>query len=121
MAIGYSNLGNLYVDQKIYDRGIEMLEKALKIRLDLGEEKKAVYTYNNLAVAYGSKGDLEKALEYSQKGIDLALKQGNKFVAGVILGGMCHLMNEKKRNEEAIPLCEQSIRYLEEAKRKVRK
>lgn len=122
VASSYSNIGNLYSDQKAHDKAISYLEKALKIRLEHGEEKKAMYTYNNLAVAYGTKEDnnnedIEKALMYSQKGIEIALKYDNKFVAGVIEGGVCHLLNEKKRYKEAIIYCQRSVNFLEEAKR----
>ncbi|MFN8348719.1 MAG: tetratricopeptide repeat protein [Spirosomataceae bacterium] len=122
VASAYSNIGNLYKDQKANDKAIAYLEKALKIRLEHGEEKKAMYTYNNLAVAYGTKlgtqpADIEKALDYSNKGIAVALKYDNVFVAGVIEGGVCHLLNEKKRYTEAIGYCQRSMKHLEEAKR----
>lgn len=122
VASAYSNIGNLYKDQKANDKAIAYLEKALKLRLEHGEEKKTMYTYNNLAVAYGTKlgavpADIEKALEYSNKGIAVALKYDNIFVAGVIEGGVCHLLNEKKRYKEAIAYCQRSMKYLEEAKR----
>ncbi|MDX1939416.1 MAG: tetratricopeptide repeat protein, partial [Saprospiraceae bacterium] len=120
IASAYSNIGSLYSDQKAHDKAIEYLEKALKIRLEHGEEKKTMYTYNNLAVAYGTTGtkeSVEKALEYSKKGIAVALKYDNKFVAGVIEGGVCHLLNEQQRYTEAIPYCEQSVQRLEETNR----
>lgn len=112
----YGNLGNLYSDQKAHDKAIEYLLKALKIRQEHGEEKKCIYTYNNLAVAYGTKGDIPNAIDCSNKGVALALKYDNKFAAGVILGGMCHLLQKEGKNEEAIPYCEKSIQYLEETK-----
>ncbi len=122
VASGYSNIGNLYGDQKAFDKAILYLQKALKIRLEHGEEKKAMYTYNNLAVAYGSNDEnkeenVRKAIQYSQKGIEIALKYDNKFVAGVIEGGVCHLLIDQKRYKEAIAYGEKSIGHLEEAKR----
>ena len=117
VASGYSNLGNVYVNQQSYAKGIGYLEQALKIRLEHGEEKKCIYTYNNLSVAYSNKGDIPKALEFAKKGVELAIKYDNKFLAGVLLGGICHLYLEAKKGNEAIPYCEKSIAYLEEAKR----
>ena len=124
LASAYSNIGNLYNDQKIHDKAINYLEKALTIRLEHGEEKKCMFTYNNLAVAYGtSEGNdeqnLTKALEYSNKGIEIALKYKNNYVAGVIDGGICHILLEKGKYQDAIPHCEQSIKLLTEAKRMV--
>lgn len=122
IASAYSNIGNLYGDQKAPHKAIAYLEKALKIRLEHGEEKKTMYTYNNLAVAYGrsennKKENTEKALMYSKKGIEVALKYDNIFVAGVIEGGICHLLNKVERYNEAISYCQRSIQHLEAAKR----
>lgn len=122
VASAYSNIGNLYGDQKIPDKAIAYLERALKIRLEHGEEKKTMYTYNNLAVAYGrsdenKKENVEKAIMYSNKGIEVALKYDNLFVAGVIEGGVCHLLNKQDRFAEAITYCQRSIQHLEATKR----
>lgn len=116
VAAVYSNLGSLFSDQKAHDKAIGYLLKALKIRQEHGEEKKCIYTYNNLAVAYGTKGDIPNAIDCSNKGVALALKYENKFAAGVILGGLCHLLQKEGKSEEAIPYCEKSIQYLEETK-----
>lgn len=118
VASAYSNIGNLYVDRMAYDKGIEFLLKSLKIREELGDPKRLIYTYNNLAVAYGTKGDIQPAMEYAQKGIDLSLKQDNRYVAGVISGGIGHLLNEQQKYEEALRWCERSIAYLKEANRR---
>ena len=117
VASGYGNIGNLYNDQKVHDKAIAYLEKALKIRLEHGEEKKCMYTYNNLATAYGTSGNIEKAMEYANKGIAIALKYDNKFVAGVIEGGIGYLLIEKGKHEEAIIHCERSVQLLEEVNR----
>ncbi len=119
LASAYANIGNLYADQKAFDKATEFLEKALKIRLEHGEEKKTMYTYNNLTTAYGMAGNIDKAIEYANKGIAVALKYKNLYVAGVIEGGMGHLLSKKGMNQEAIVRCERSIKYLEDAQRKV--
>jgi two-component system, NarL family, sensor kinase len=118
-ASAYANIGNLYADQKAFDKAFLFLEKALQIRLENGEEKKSMYTYNNLTTAYGMAGNIDKAMDYAQKGIAVALKYQNLFVAGVIEGGMGHLLNKKGRYQEAVSYCERSIKYLTDAKRKV--
>ncbi len=117
-ASAYANIGNLYADQKAFDKAFEFLEKALKIRLEHGEEKKTMFTYNNLATAHGMAGDIDKAIAYAHKGIAVALKYKNQFVAGVIEGGMGHLLNKKGRYQESVKYCERSIKYLTDAKRK---
>lgn len=119
VASAYANIGNLYADEKTFDKATEFLEKALQIRLQHGEEKKTMYTYNNLATAYGMAGNIDKALAYANKGIAIAVKYQNQYVAGVIEGGMGHLLVKKGMNQEAVEHCERSIKFLEEAKRNV--
>lgn len=117
IAAALSNIGNTYVDVQAYDKGIEMLRRALRIRRQLGEEKRSMYTHNNLAVAYGKKGDFEKSVAHADTGIAIALKYNNKMVAGVISGGMGHVLNQQKRYQESIQWCERSLKYLKEANR----
>ncbi|MFZ1256374.1 MAG: sensor histidine kinase [Saprospiraceae bacterium] len=121
LASAYSNIGSLYSDQKAHEKAISYLQKALKIRLEHGEEKKCMFTYNNLCVAYGSMEgtpeNIEKAIEYANKGVAIALKYHNLYVAGVIEGGLCHLLLKKSKYKEAIQYCNASIQKLETAKR----
>ncbi len=117
VASGLSNIANNYSDLEAYDKAIELLHRALNIRRKLGEEKRSMFTINNLSVAYGRKGDLEKAIAYADTGIVIALKYNNKLVAGVICGGMGHILNDQKKYEESIQWCERSMAYLTEVKR----
>lgn len=117
VAAVLSNIASIYSDEHAYDKAIDMLERALRIRRELGEEKRSMFTLNNLAVAYGTKGDYEKSIAYADTGIAVALKYDNKFVAGVICGGMGHVLNEQKRYAESVRWCERSLVFLTEANR----
>lgn len=117
VAASLANIANAYSDLKAYDKAIEMLKRALYLRRELGEEKRTMFTLNNLAVAYGRKGDFERSMAYADTGITVALTFNNKMVAGVICGGMGHVLNGLQRHEESIAWCERSLAYLSEAKR----
>lgn len=117
VATSLANIANAYSDLKAYDKAIEMLLRALYLRRELGEEKRTMFTLNNLAVAYGRKGDFEQSMAYADTGIAVALKYNNKLVAGVICGGMGHVLNGLQRHEESIVWCERSLAYLREINR----
>jgi two-component system NarL family sensor kinase len=117
VAASLANIANIYSDMEAHDKAIEMLHRALRIRREQGEEKRTMFTLNNLAVAYGKKGDFEKSVAYADTGIVVALKYNNKMVAGVICGGMGHVLNERKRYTESISWCERSMAYLTEVNR----
>ncbi|MEZ4775691.1 MAG: sensor histidine kinase [Bacteroidia bacterium] len=117
LASTYSNIGNLYVNQMTFQKGIDYLKKSLKIRLDQKDENKLIYTYNNLAVAYGSNHFPDTAFYYSQEGIAIAEKLGNTYVAGVMKGGIANLLNQQGKYEESISWADQSIADLRAANR----
>lgn len=112
-----ANIANCYNDLEAHDKAIEMHLRALSIRRALGEEKRTMFTLNNLMVAYGTKGDVAKATAYADSALAVALKYNNKMVAGVVCGGMGHVLNDQKRYSESITWCERSLAYLSEAKR----
>jgi two-component system, NarL family, sensor kinase len=117
IAAALANIANAYNDLKAHDKAIETHLRVLRIRRELGEEKRSMFTLNNIMVAYGTKGDTEKATAYADTALAIALKYNNKLVAGVVCGGMGHVLNEQKRYAESIAWCERSMGYLTEANR----
>ncbi len=118
IAAAYANIGNVFSDMNAPDKAIEWLEKALAIRLSLPDgERGAIVTYNNISIAYNTKGDYDKAIEYAQRGFDLAMETGNKFHAGVLAGSLSHLWLEKNNPDKAIESSEQAVGLLKEVNR----
>ena len=119
VAAAYSNIGNVFSDEKSPDKAIEWLEKSLAIRLILPDgEKGAIVCYNNLSVAYNGKEDYNKAIEYAQRGFDLAMQTGNKFHAGVLAGTLGHLWLEKRNLDKSIEMSNLSVELLMETNRR---
>jgi signal transduction histidine kinase/DNA-binding response OmpR family regulator/Tfp pilus assembly protein PilF len=119
VAAAYANIGNVFSDMKAPDKAIEWLEKALAIRLSLPDgERGAIVTYNNISIAYNGKEDYDKAIEYAQKGFDLAMETGNKFHAGVLAGSLGHLWLQKKNPDKAIAMSEKAVSLLTEVNRR---
>lgn len=119
IASAYANIGNVFSDEKASDKAIMYLEKALKIRLSLPDgERSAIFTYNNLSVAYGGKGDNDKAIEYAERGYQLAENSGNKFLAAVLAGNLSELWLKKGEVDKAVSLAESSVKALAELNRK---
>ena len=118
IASSYANIGNLYSNIKLHEKAIEYLKKALQTRIVHGDEKGSVYTYNNLAVAFGGWDKPDSAIYYSLKGIAIAKKYTNKFVEGVIQGGLAELYKDKGDYEKSLQASQVSIDILTEANRK---
>lgn len=119
LASAYANIGNVFSDEQAPDKAVEYLEKALKIRLGLPDgERSAIITYNNISVAYNGAGQYDKAIEYAQRGYELAMESDNKFLAGVLAGSLSHLWLEKENLVKSIETGEQSVRLLSELNRR---
>ena len=73
MAIGYNNIGSVYIVQGNYAKGLEYLEMSLKIfQIVFGEQHPNVASiYNNIGSVYDSQGDYPKALEYYQRSLEI--------------------------------------------------
>lgn len=71
VAQTYSNLGNYYTRQKLYDNALDCHFKALKMRIDiLGEDHlETSFSYNNLASIYIDNGNYSDAKNYLDKAL----------------------------------------------------
>ena len=118
IASAYANIGNLYGDLKLHEKAIESLKKALHTRLVHGDEKGTVYTYNNIAVAFGGWNKPDSAIYYSLKGIEMARKYNNTFVEGVIAGGLSELYKDKGEYQKSLDAADKSILLLTKANRR---
>ena len=72
----YNNIGNSFLLQNNYRKGIEYYEKCLKIRLKQNNNLRSIANlYSNLGRAYSTIGRRYKGLEYRKKALELALAQ----------------------------------------------
>jgi tetratricopeptide (TPR) repeat protein len=76
IASSYINLALVIGATGDWKKALECLEKALKIALDNGHIDEALRAYNNIASTLPSE-ESERALEYSEKGFELAKKVGH--------------------------------------------
>ena len=85
----YVNLGFAYIDAGVYDKALEMLQKAIQI------DTKDAMAYYNLSIALQKTGDLDKAIAMGRKSleIDPKLHMAHYTLAGIYL--------EKGEYEEA--------------------
>ena len=61
-----------------YDKAKEYLEKALAIRIQIGDKKGEARSYLNLGTVFESLGQYDKAKEYLQKALVIQTQIGDK-------------------------------------------
>jgi eukaryotic-like serine/threonine-protein kinase len=107
IASSYITLGGVLDAIGEKEKGIECIEKALKIALDNGHVAVALRAYNNLADGLPAEEN-ERRLDCYEKGLELAKKAGDIFHNcwfGNMLAGM-HL--NMGNSDKALTLAEQS-------------
>ena len=61
-----------------YDKAREYLEKALAIRIEIGDRDGEATSYGNLGTLFQSLGHHDKALEYQEKALAIKIEIGNR-------------------------------------------
>jgi predicted ATPase len=104
------DLGNTFVMILDSKKGVEFEKIALEIALDHGYMEIAERTYNNLAIALREGGEeMEKGLEYYQKGYELAKKIGDITMISWLGSNLGETYAGMGDISKAIPLQEESV------------
>ncbi|HNT21254.1 MAG TPA: tetratricopeptide repeat protein [Saprospiraceae bacterium] len=118
IACVLSAIGQSHSKMNHHALAVECFDRALKSCRSGGDDKGSLYALGNLALAFGSAGQMDSALAYAQNGLDLALQQEEYYAAGVIAGGLCQAYVEADRYWEAIPFGNLALHHLNRAGRK---
>jgi tetratricopeptide (TPR) repeat protein len=98
----------------LYDNKYLASLKTYYLALDLvsikKNEKQKSQIYNNIGLVYQSFGDLDKALEYGKKSLDLKLALNDTIGTAGTLGNIGNLLYSKKNYDSALTYFSKSIR-----------
>lgn len=112
VTVVLSAIGQWYSQMNQYGQAIGFFERAWQTCQSHDDKKGSVFACSNLSVVYGAAGQLDSALIYAQKGIDLALEQEDYFAAGVMAGGICQAYTDAGRYYDAIPFGNHALTHL---------
>ena len=107
-------LGVIAFNTSRYDEAVSYYEQSAFLRERESDMNALAGSYNNLALAYQSKGEYDKALAYLHKSIDIKRKQNNEAgLAGGFLN-LAFLYLEVHNFDEAERRCHESLRISSE-------
>ncbi len=107
-------LGVIAFNTSRYDEAVSYYEQSAFLRERENDMNALAGSYNNLALAYQSKGEYDKALAYLHKSIDIKRKQNNEAgLAGGFLN-LAFLYLEVHNFDEAERRCHESLRISSE-------
>ncbi|MEH0156720.1 tetratricopeptide repeat-containing sensor histidine kinase [Limibacter armeniacum] len=78
-SFAFGNMANLCFFLQKYDSALYYHDKALALRKQLKAKNLIGYSYNDIAIVYSAKGDIEKGLEYYRKAHNLMVKANEKW------------------------------------------
>ncbi len=108
IADSYAILGGVSYETGDKTRGLEYLERALKIALDNEYMETALMMYNNLSVTLPAE-EMERRLEYLEKGYELAKKIGDISAQSWIGDNLALKYVSTGNMDKAVPLAEESV------------
>ena len=74
VAIGYNNIGHIYLNLGKYDKAIECYQKALKIWLRVNKNHPDLATsYHNIGLAHAHLGKYDEAIDFYQKALEIVI------------------------------------------------
>ena len=107
-------LGVIAFNTSRYDEAVSYYEQSAFLRERENDMNALAGSYNNLALAYQSKGEYDKALAYLHKSIDIKRRQNNEAgLAGGFLN-LAFLYLEVHNFDEAERRCHESLRISSE-------
>ncbi len=110
LAESYNALGTLSFNRCDYDRSIEYFREALSNHHDLLGVSK---TYNNLGNVYDDLGELNKALEYYEKSLDISRKIGENYNIAASLNNLGIIHWEKGDLESVLEYQQEALKIFE--------
>lgn len=108
IADSYAVLGGVSYETGDKARGIEYLERALKIALDNEHMETALMMYNNLSVTLPAE-EMERRLEYLEKGYELAKKMGDVPSQSWIGSNLALRYIGMGNMDKVVPMIEESV------------
>jgi len=88
------------------------LERSLALAETMADPNARLAALNNLALAYGAGGDIEKAIELLQTALKLGAAQGDRHRQGALHNNLADLLHASGRHEAAMDHLKQAVAIL---------
>jgi tetratricopeptide (TPR) repeat protein len=109
-ALILSEIASIYYDQDNLPKAIEYEQKALKIYESMQNIRQIANSYNLLGHIFMNLQDNDKALDYFNRALTLAIKTDDKYLEADLYTEIATIYADNGRVEEAIVIIEKSIK-----------
>ncbi|MEM2972395.1 MAG: tetratricopeptide repeat protein, partial [Candidatus Bathyarchaeia archaeon] len=108
------NLASLKLAQGNYDKAMELYQKSLKIKEELGDKSGIAKTLHQLANIHYLQGNLDKAMELYQKSLKIGEELGDKSGISATLHQLAMIEQDRGNLDKAMELYQKSLKIGEE-------
>jgi serine phosphatase RsbU (regulator of sigma subunit) len=116
LSRSYTLLGNLDVSNGNTDSAYSNYVKALNIDIAHKFTRNLIGDYMHIAKTYSSKGEIDKAIEFLFKGMDIAKRTNDKEQEADCLFRLAVIYDRQDEPEKAITFCENAVKLQTEIK-----
>ncbi len=110
------NIGSVLIDFKKFRESIRYSEVAKEGYKKLGYDRYEAYPISNIAIAYDSLKEYDKAEEFYLLSINLHKKFRNDYEIGNISNAYSRSLNKQSKFRESIRISEEALTYIKRAK-----
>lgn len=110
------NIGSVLIDFKKFRESIRYSELAIEGYQKLGYGRYEAYPISNIAIAYDSLKEYDKAEGFYLQAINLHKKFQNDYEIGNISNAYSRSLNKQSKFKESIRISEEALRYIKKAK-----
>ncbi|MHA2364829.1 MAG: tetratricopeptide repeat protein [Candidatus Hodarchaeales archaeon] len=113
LASTYHYVGASYFNQNKIKESLVNYQKALKLKLSIGNPQEIFKSLNNLANIYYSQGRLQEALDYHKRAFSFTKKVGNSIGIAISLNNIGNVYIVQGRLKDALDQHEKSLKLKE--------
>jgi len=111
-ASTYNSIGTLYKRMGLYENAMQYLNKAVSILKEHGPESELAMVYSNIAGVIGAmKGDLDSAIVFVKKALEIDKKLNLTLGIGFDHLQLANLYTDQKKYKQAILHANEAIKY----------
>src|SRR5581483_7587272 len=116
LASGYNRWGYRDRTRQRFNSAVEKYKRAIVLFKELGDDNDSqrAITLNNLAFAIAQQGDLDRALRFVKKALEIHEIQGSRHMFGPTLNNLARIELERDNGPEALRYAQQARLILED-------
>jgi serine/threonine protein kinase/tetratricopeptide (TPR) repeat protein len=114
LAEAYKDLGDVYKARADYQRGLRVLNRAMRLYEEIGDELELSHCHNNVGNIYWINGELEAAEAEYRTALDIQRRLGVLRDVSSTLSNLASVKCLQQKFTEGVPLYQEAIRVARE-------